>query len=64
VFSNRGYWKTQIPVEGTPTIQEPMKCSAIGWFTMNDQPLPLSQVTSADVRMYILKHGSGSNWYM
>ncbi len=51
-------------VEGTPTIQEPMKCSAIGRFAMNDLPQPLSQVTSADVRMYVLRHGSRSNWYV
>ena len=39
-------------VGGKPVIREPEKCMAIGWFTMDNLPQPLSQVTQDDVRAY------------
>lgn len=40
---------------GTPCILEPEKCSAIGWFQLDELPEPLSLVTQDDVRMYRTK---------
>jgi 8-oxo-dGTP diphosphatase len=37
---------------GEPQIREREKCSAIGWFAVDDLPQPLSQVTVDDVRAY------------
>ena len=37
---------------GTPQIQEPAKCAAIGWFALDALPQPLSAVTVDDVRWY------------
>lgn len=39
-----------------PTIREPGKCSAIGWFSLSALPEPLSVVTQADVRLYYEKY--------
>lgn len=39
-----------------PIICEPHKCSAIGWFDINDLPQPLSLITRLNVRDYIKKH--------
>jgi mutator protein MutT len=50
-------------VSGVPSIREPEKCIAIGWFALNKLPKPLSQVTNGDVQMYRLKHGSRNDWY-
>lgn len=37
-------------VEGEPTIKEPEKCSAMGWFTIEEaEKLPLSIATQNDV---------------
>lgn len=36
-------------VEGEPTIREPHKCAALGWFALNALPSPLSLVSQADV---------------
>ena len=44
-------------VAGPPTIREPDKCSAIGWFALPALPEPLSVVTRDDVRMYLTKYG-------
>jgi mutator protein MutT len=44
-------------VAGLPTIREPDKCSAIGWFALPALPEPLSVVTQDDVRMYLTKYG-------
>jgi len=39
--------------EGEPQIREPHKCSAIGWFRLEDLPTPLSQITQADVEAFL-----------
>jgi GrpB-like predicted nucleotidyltransferase (UPF0157 family)/ADP-ribose pyrophosphatase YjhB (NUDIX family) len=39
-------------VSGEPRILEPQKCTAIGWFQINELPDPLSLVTQDDVKMY------------
>ncbi len=36
----------------TPTILEPDKCSAIGWFRLDALPDPLSIITKLDIEMY------------
>ena len=37
-------------IEGTPIIQEPEKCSDMGWFSLEEaQALPLSIVTTQDI---------------
>lgn len=46
-------------VGGTPRIMEPDKCTAIGWFTLDALPAPLSQATEDDVRVYVA-HTSGA----
>lgn len=48
---------------GIPAILEPTKCTAIGWFTLDTLPQPLSQVTLNDMEMYRLKHGQRSDWF-
>jgi 8-oxo-dGTP diphosphatase len=49
-------------VAGPPTIREPDKCSAIGWFALPALPEPLSVVTREDVRMYQTKYGEQRSW--
>lgn len=39
-------------LEGTPTIREPEKCSAIGWFALDDMPDDLTMVTRHDLELY------------
>jgi 8-oxo-dGTP diphosphatase len=39
-------------VGGEPTIMEPGKCTAIGWFQLDRLPTPLSLVTQEDMRVY------------
>lgn len=39
-------------VSGEPRIMEPEKCSAIGWFTLDKLPAPLSVITQMDVEAY------------
>lgn len=39
-------------VRGIPSILEPMKCSAIGWFAFDSLPTPLSAVTEANIQAY------------
>ncbi len=36
-------------VGGTPRITEPDKCSAIGWFDLDDLPEPLAEISAADL---------------
>lgn len=38
--------------KGEPRIVEPDKCSAIGWFGLDEMPEPLSQVTRHDFELY------------
>ena len=38
--------------EKQPRIMEPHKCDAIGWFSMNKLPKPLSIITKIDVAWY------------
>jgi ADP-ribose pyrophosphatase YjhB (NUDIX family) len=38
---------------GEPRIREPGKCSAIGWFSMDQLPAPLSLVSAEDVRVFL-----------
>ncbi|HEU4322439.1 MAG TPA: NUDIX domain-containing protein [Roseiflexaceae bacterium] len=45
-------------VGGTPTIREPHKCSAIGWFRAGAMPEPLSIVTQDNLRSYQARYGS------
>jgi len=44
-------------VDGEATIQEPEKCSAIGWFALDNLPQPLSLITQYNVRDYTTKFG-------
>lgn len=44
----------------SPQILEPEKCEAIGWFSLNDLPSPLSIITMIDIRNY-QKYLSGTN---
>ncbi|GIL13115.1 MAG: DNA mismatch repair protein MutT [Chloroflexota bacterium] len=39
-------------LEGTPTIREPEKCSAIGWFALDAMPDDLTLVTRHDLELY------------
>lgn len=40
-------------LRGEPSIREPGKCSAIGWFLIEDLPTPLSLVSEQDVLHYL-----------
>lgn len=44
-------------VKGEPRIVEPDKCTAIGWFTLDNLPSPLSVITRMDVETYREKFG-------
>jgi ADP-ribose pyrophosphatase YjhB (NUDIX family) len=44
---------------GEPSIREPGKCAAIGWFTLDDLPAPLSLVSAEDVRVFVSERRSG-----
>ncbi|MAS36434.1 MAG: DNA mismatch repair protein MutT [Anaerolineaceae bacterium] len=39
-------------ISGEPQIMEPGKCSAIGWFTLDNLPAPLSVITQHDIITY------------
>jgi 8-oxo-dGTP diphosphatase len=43
---------------GEPHIAEPEKCTAIGWFALDELPEPLSQITRENLEMYRTKFGS------
>lgn len=45
-------------ISGTPTILEPEKCSAIGWFTLDAMPDALSLVTRHDLELYRARHAA------
>ena len=57
LVAERQHWVSPtylaIYVGGEPEIREAEKCSAIGWFTMDALPQPLSQVTMDDIREYM-----------
>ncbi len=42
-------------VSGEPRILEPGKCSALGWFTLDQLPTPLSVITVANVAAYRIR---------
>ncbi len=44
-------------ISGEPRILEPEKCTAIGWFDLDDLPQPLSQVSLDDIAAYRKKVG-------
>lgn len=44
-------------ISGDPIIKEPSKCSAIGWFAIDNLPEPLSLITQYNVRDYLGKIG-------
>ncbi|MDX1995774.1 MAG: NUDIX domain-containing protein [bacterium] len=46
-------------VEGGPTIAEPEKCSAIGWFALDEMPEALTVVTQHDLMEYRRLTGQG-----
>jgi mutator protein MutT len=48
-------------IEGEPRIVEPDKCSAIGWFTPDEVPEALSQVTRHDLDLYRERLAKQSN---
>ena len=44
-------------ISGEPTIKEPGKCGAIGWFAIDNLPEPLSLITQYNVRDYLGRYG-------
>ena len=48
-------------IGGEPRILEPEKCTAIGWFTLDRLPQPLSQVTLDDLRAYTRKYATNGD---
>jgi len=46
-------------VSGAPHILEPGKCTAIGWFALDDLPQPLSVITQLDVTAYKTRFPNG-----
>lgn len=43
-------------VTGEPAIREPLKCSAIGWFTLDRLPCPMTDISRSNLDVY-LKRG-------
>jgi 8-oxo-dGTP diphosphatase len=39
-------------VSGEPHIQEPQKCTEIGWFPLNQMPVDLTQITRLNLEHY------------
>jgi len=39
-------------VSGTPTIREPEKCSAVGWFPLDRLPEPMTAISRTDLLCY------------
>lgn len=51
-------------IKGTPSIQEPEKCAAIGWFTIEEaKKLPLSIITKNDILILEKKFPSGLRFF-
>lgn len=44
-------------LHGEPRINEPEKCTGIGWFSLEKLPVPLSVITQMDVTTYRQKFG-------
>ena len=44
-------------ISGDHRIMEPGKCTAIGWFTLDNLPAPLSAITQMNVASYQQKYG-------
>ena len=44
-------------ISGEPCIQEPEKCTAIGWFSLSEIPAPLSIVSQDNLHTYLEKYG-------
>lgn len=44
-----------------PRIMEPEKCDAIGWFSLNKLPTPLSGITKIDLKEYRRQRARGSD---
>jgi 8-oxo-dGTP diphosphatase len=42
----------RLPAGQTPTIKEPHKCDAIGWFTLDALPSPLALTADLDLEAY------------
>jgi mutator protein MutT len=49
-------------VGGEPTIQEPGKCTAIGWFSPDALPEPLSRVSQQTLASYRGLPGGNGGW--
>ncbi len=47
-------------IKGTAQIKEPEKCSAIGWYKLDNLPDPLSLITQYNLRDYLGKFGINS----
>lgn len=47
---------------GTPTINEPQKCSAIGWYPLVAMPTPLSKITQMNIRDYLNSYSNMPLW--
>ena len=45
-------------VSGEPAILEPGKCTAIGWFSLEALPEPLSQISQDDMVAYRQKYSN------
>jgi len=39
-------------IRGVPHINEPLKCSAVEWFALNDLPEPLTAISRTDLEYY------------
>ncbi|MFV9507746.1 MAG: NUDIX domain-containing protein [Oscillochloridaceae bacterium umkhey_bin13] len=50
------------PEAGAPQILEPTKCSAIGWFDLDNLPAPLSQISQDDMIAYSAEFGLRPAW--
>lgn len=46
-----------IIISGEPKINEPEKCSEIGWFFLSQLPQPLMTVSKNNVNEYVKKYG-------
>lgn len=49
-------------IGGSPRIVEPEKCMAIGWFTLDALPSPLSLISIEDVKTYTAQYGQRCEW--